>query len=125
MEALAYPISHASVIKFWALHPNIMEAYSLWWNGGSLQSFWTYYNSKVSKATSYKDYHLVNAGLLPVNVDRVKAYQKNRVKLVLSLLTIMGKCHAQNILHNELLPSNIMLHFRPEKPENVYIGVCD
>jgi hypothetical protein len=39
LEALACPISHAGVIKFWALHPNTMEAYTLWWNGGSLQWF--------------------------------------------------------------------------------------
>jgi serine/threonine protein kinase len=37
----------------------------------------------------------------------------------------MRKCHTQNILHNNLSPSNIMLHFPLEKPENVYIGVCD
>jgi serine/threonine protein kinase len=41
------------------------------------------------------------------------------------LLTITDKCHAQNILHNDLSPSNIMLHFFPGKPKNVYIGVCD
>jgi serine/threonine protein kinase len=79
----------------------------------------------VSEATSYEDYHLVNVGLLPDNFDKVKAYQKNQVKLVLSLLTIMGKCHTENILHNDLLPSNIMLHFPLKKPENMYIGVCD
>jgi serine/threonine protein kinase len=125
LEALACPVSHAGVIKFWALHPNTMEAYT-WWIGGSLHNFWTKYNSKVSKATSYEDYHLVNAaGLLPDDVDRVKAYRKNRVKLVLSLLIIMDKRHAHNILHNDLSPSNIMLHFPPGKPENVYIGVCD
>jgi serine/threonine protein kinase len=90
-----------------------------------LKSFWTNYNSKVSEATSYEDYHLVNAGLLSVDVDKVKAYRKNRVKLVLSLLTIMGKFHAENIFHNDLSPSNIMLHFPPEKPENMYIGMCD
>jgi hypothetical protein len=74
LEALACPASHAGVIKFWALHPNTMEAYTLWWNGGSLHSFWTKYNSKVSEATSYEDYHLVNVGLQPCEVDRVKAY---------------------------------------------------
>jgi serine/threonine protein kinase len=126
MEALACPISHAGVIKFWALYLNTMEAYMLWWNGSSFHSFWTKYNSKVSEATSYKDYHLVNAaGLLSDNVDRVKTYRKNRVKLVLSLLTIMDKCHAQNILHIDLSPSNIMLHFPLGKPKNIYIGVCD
>jgi serine/threonine protein kinase len=91
-----------------------MEAYTLWWNGGSLQSLWTNYNSKVSEATNYKYYHLVNASLVLAEVDKIKAYRKNRVKLVLSLLTIMEKCHAQNILHNELSPSNIMLHFPPD-----------
>jgi serine/threonine protein kinase len=123
LEALACPILPTGVIKFWALHPKTMEAYMLWWNGGSLKSFWTNYNSKVSEATSYENYHLVNTGLLPDDVDKVKAYRKNQVKLVLSLLTIMEKCHAKNILHNDLSPSNIMLHFPPEKPENVYIGV--
>ena len=75
MEALACPISHASIIKFWALHPNTMEEYTLWWNGGSVHSFWTKSNSKVSEATSYKDYNLMNAaGLLFDIVDSVKAY---------------------------------------------------
>jgi hypothetical protein len=102
-----------------------MKTYTLWWNGGSLKSFWINYNSKVSEATSYEDYHLVNASLLPVDVDKVKAYRKNRVKLVLSLLTIMDKCHVGNILHNNLSPSNIKLHFPLKKLENMYIGVCN
>jgi serine/threonine protein kinase len=67
----------------------------------------------------------VNAGLLSVDVDRIKAYWKNRVKLVLPLLTIIGKYHAENILYNDLSALNIMLHFPLEKPENVYIGVYD
>ena len=37
----------------------------------------------------------------------------------------MDKCHAQNILHNDLSPSNIMLHFPPKKSKNMYIGVCE
>ena len=52
LEALAYPISHTSMIKFWAFHPKTMEAYPLWWIGRSLKSFWTNYNSKVSEATN-------------------------------------------------------------------------
>ena len=55
-----------------------MEAYMLWRNNGrSLKNLWTNYNSKVSEATSYEDYHLVNASLLLDNVDKIKAYQKN------------------------------------------------
>jgi serine/threonine protein kinase len=41
------------------------------------------------------------------------------------MLAIMEKCHTQNILHNDLSPSNIMLHFPPEHLKNVNIGVCD
>ena len=80
----------------------------------------------MCKGICYNEYHLVNVnGLLPADVDKVKAYRKNQAKLVLPLLTNMDKCHSQNILHNDLLPSNIMLHFPLGKPENVYIGVCD
>jgi hypothetical protein len=85
---------HEGMIKFWALHPNTMETYMLWWNGGSLKSFWTKYDSKVSKAISYDEYHLVNVGLQPFELDRIKTYRKNRVKLVFSLLTTMETCHA-------------------------------
>ena len=67
----------------------------------------------------------MNAGLLLDDIDKVKPYQNNRVKLVLSLLTIVEKCHAEIILHNDLSPSNIMLHFPLEKLKNVYIGMCD
>ena len=37
----------------------------------------------------------------------------------------MGICHAENILHNDFLPLNIMLHFLLEKPKDMYIGVCE
>jgi hypothetical protein len=37
----------------------------------------------------------------------------------------MEKYQAQNILHNDLSPWNIMLHFPLDKPKNVYIGVYD
>jgi len=34
-ETLACPCKHPSVIKFLAIHIEIMEAYALWWNGGT------------------------------------------------------------------------------------------
>ena len=77
LEALAFLILHPGVIKFWALNPNTMEAYKLQWNGGSLKSLRIKYDSKVFEATSYKDYNLVNVGLLLVELDMIKAYKKN------------------------------------------------
>lgn len=59
------------------LHPTTIEAYMLCWNGGSLKDFWTKNDSKVSKAVSYEEYHLVDVGLLPSTLDRIKAYQRN------------------------------------------------
>jgi hypothetical protein len=49
VEALACPIENVGLVKFWAVNSKKMEAYTLWWNGGSFRSFWRI-NSKVSSA---------------------------------------------------------------------------
>jgi serine/threonine protein kinase len=45
--------------------------------------------------------------------------------LALSLLVIVGKCHEANYLHNDITPSNVLLHFDDWVPDTVYIGLCD
>jgi hypothetical protein len=47
MEALAYLCEHSGVIKFLAIHTKTMEAYTLWWSGGTLQKM-SDYNTKVN-----------------------------------------------------------------------------
>jgi hypothetical protein len=47
MEVLASPCEHPSVIKFLAIHVETMEAYTLWWNGGTLWEMLDY-NTKYS-----------------------------------------------------------------------------
>jgi hypothetical protein len=42
MEALACLCEHPSVIKFLAIHTKTMEAYTLWWNGGTFQKMLDY-----------------------------------------------------------------------------------
>ena len=38
----------------------------------------------------------------------------------------MNNLHQSHVLHNDLSPDNILLHFEPENnPKDVYIGVCD
>jgi hypothetical protein len=37
MKALACPCEHIGVIKFLAIHTETMEAYTLWWNGGTFR----------------------------------------------------------------------------------------
>jgi hypothetical protein len=71
LEVLACLILRPGMIKFWTFHPMTMEAYTLCWNGGILKNFWTMYDAKVSEATSYEEYHLVDVGLLPFELDMV------------------------------------------------------
>jgi hypothetical protein len=47
LEVLASPCKHPSVIKFLAIHTKTMEAYTLWWNGGTFQEMLDY-NTKYS-----------------------------------------------------------------------------
>jgi Fe-S-cluster containining protein len=51
VEALTCPCKHPSVIKFFAIHTKTMEAYTLWWNGGTLQEILDY-NTKYSPITN-------------------------------------------------------------------------
>jgi hypothetical protein len=45
---------HVGLIKFWVMNSKTMEAYILWWNGGSFRSFMRI-NSKVSLAEDYEN----------------------------------------------------------------------
>ena len=49
VDAMACMIEYARLIKFWATNSQIIEAYTLWWNGGSVRSFGKI-NSKVLPA---------------------------------------------------------------------------
>ena len=111
MEACVNPIQHLGMIKFWAVHHKTMESYTLWWNGGSLASFLQKFNSKVSEAISLENIKFSSGDLLLDELDKVTLYGRNRVELALSLLIIVEKCHAHGIQHNDLSPSNILLHF--------------
>jgi serine/threonine protein kinase len=37
----------------------------------------------------------------------------------------MACIHKSKILHNDISPSNILLHFPPDHINRVYIGICD
>jgi serine/threonine protein kinase len=40
-------------------------------------------------------------------------------------MCIVDIVHKQDVLHNDLNPNNVMLHFPRERDEAVFIGVCD
>ena len=55
----------------------------------------------------------------------IATYRRNRVNLTLSLLVIVEKCHDAQYMHNDITPSNVLLHFDNWKEHRVYIGICD
>jgi serine/threonine protein kinase len=55
----------------------------------------------------------------------IKAYRTKAAKLAMSLIITMARVHKSKILHNDISPSNILLHFPPDHVDRVYIGVCD
>jgi serine/threonine protein kinase len=123
VEALACPIEHVGLIKFWAVNSRMMEAYTLWWNGGSFRSFWRI-NSKVSPALDYEGI-LNHPDHTMQELEMIKAYRTKVAKLAMSLIITMARVHKSKILYNDISPSNILLHFPLDHVDRVYIGVCD
>jgi serine/threonine protein kinase len=58
-------------------------------------------------------------------LEMIKAYRMKAAKLAMSLIITMARVHKSKILHNDISPSNILLHFPPDHIDRVYIGVCD
>ena len=52
-------------------------------------------------------------------------YRKHRAYLAWALMCIVDVVHKQDVLHNDLNPNNVMLHFPRDKPGAVFIGICD
>ena len=52
-------------------------------------------------------------------------YRKHRAYLVWALMCIVDVVHKQDVLHNDLNPNNVMLHFPRDRPGAVFIGICD
>ena len=122
-EALVCPVQHPGVIKFWAIHSDTMEAYTLWWNGDCIRNACKF-NDKASEATSY-DEIMKFKYLTMEECQRIVEYRKNRAMLAWALIYVMDIVHRAKIIHNDLTPSNVLLHFPANDVEKVYIGVSD
>ena len=104
--------NYPGVIKFWAIHSDTMEAYTLWWNGDSLRKFLSV-NSKALEAITYNNVLELNT-LTMEECQRIVAYRKNRAMLAWALIYIMDLVHKAKIIHNDLTPSNVLLYFPPD-----------
>ena len=123
IEALVCPVQHPGVIKFWAIHSDSMESYTLWWNGDNLRKFFSI-NSQASEAIDYES--ILRLKHVPMKTgERIVAFRKNRAMLAWALIYLMDLVHQAKIIHNDLTPSNILLHFPEDNVHAVYIGVCD
>ena len=54
---------------------------------------------------------------------RLVAYRKNRAYLAWALICILDIVHKHDVLHNDLNPNNVMLHFPRDRDNTVFIGV--
>ena len=130
-EALAVRSPHRGCIKWIAVHHSKEEGFTHWWNGGTIRNILqddnkfgpdpleSAYAWEISSDPKFK----------PDSYDRarqVALFRTQRTELAWTLLNIMNNIHQSHVLHNDLSPDNILLHFEPENhPQHVYIGVCD
>ena len=122
IEALACAVDHHGVIKIQYLNMRTYESYSLWWNGGSVRDMRNY-DKFVAETHPNKifghprpDFELRK---------RLVAYRKNHAYLAWALMCIVDIVHKHDVLHNDLNPNNVMLHFPRDGDDIVFIGVCN
>ena len=122
IEALVNPVDHPGMIKFFALSAENMSAFTIWWNGNSLLSV-----KRIERPfTTIHPSTLLALEGMDIEVRRkIAAFRKQQAWLAWAFMNIIDVLHKSGVLHNDLSPSNILLHFPPELPEDVYIGVCD
>jgi hypothetical protein len=57
--------------------------------------------------------------------NRVELFKKKIHELAWTLLNSMNKIHHCHTLHNNTSFNNVILHFLPNFPDKVYIGICN
>ena len=120
-KALACPVDHLGVIKLLYLNTRTYESYSMWWNGG-LMNMIAYDKTIVE---THEDEILRCAGHDFEAWQSLVKYRKHRAYQAWALMCIMDVVHKQDVLHNDLHPNNVMLHFLRDRPGAVFIGICD
>ena len=121
-EALACPVDHPGVIKLLYLNARTYESYSMWWNGGSLMNMIAYNKTIVE---THEDEILQSTGHDFEARQNLIKYRKNRAYLAWALMCIVNVVHKQDVLHNDLNPNNVMLHFPRNRARAIFIEICD
>jgi hypothetical protein len=117
-EAMALRSTHEGCIKWIAVHPTKSEGYTLWWNGGTI---WDHITLQAAILIDSNDDYQKKLD----TVRRVEVFRKKRHELAWTFLNTMNNVHHCHTLHNNMSPNNVLLHFPPNSPDKVYIGICD
>jgi hypothetical protein len=124
IEALVCPCTHPGVIKFFAINDMTMECYSQWWNGGTLGDMFTLdQQNRDPEEIGELAYHATPQTMQ--EAKRLMAYRRNRTELAWALISIVDAVQQSSVLHNDITPSNVMLHFPNDDGRTVWIGLCD
>ena len=122
VEALACPVDHPGVIKIQYLNMRTYKSYSLSWNGGSIRDMRNYDKFVVE---THPNEILFRTGPDFESWKQLVAYRKNQAYLAWALMCIVDIVHKHNVLHNDLNPNKVMLHFPRDRDDTFFIGVCD
>ena len=68
-------------------------------------------NYDKSVAETHPNEILGHLGLDSESWKRLVAYRKNRAYLAWAIMCIVDIVHKHDVLHNDLNPNNVMLHF--------------
>ncbi len=123
VEALACPLNHPGIIKFFAIHSTSNEAYTLWWNGGHLNDM-RHLDRSVVPTIEWNE--IQKATRLPEEKQKeLSLFRRHKAKLAWALVYVTSLMHKSKVLHNDLSPVNIMLHYPDYSNEIINIGICD
>ena len=123
VEALVCPLNHPAIIKIFAIHARTMESYTLWWNGGHLGDLHKV-DRKVSQMVDWHEVKRVHE--IPAEKQKELAlFRKHKAKLAWALVYVTSLMHTSGVLHNDLSPWNILLHYPDYLTEIINIGICD
>ena len=122
VEALACFVDHLRIIKIQYLNMRTYESYIMWWNGDLVRNIRNY---DKFVAETHPNKILFHAGPNFESRKRLVAYRKNQAYLAWALMCIVDIVHKHDVLHNNLNPNNIMLHFPQDRKDTIFIGMCD
>ena len=100
-----------------------MEAYTLWWNGGNIDEL-RRLDTQVPISYDWQEVKWLR-GLPEEKKKEISLFRRHKAKLAWALVYVTNLIHKSLVLHNDLSPRNVMLHFPDYSNDIINIGICD